>query len=912
MVGDSRTVTIVPQGGTTHEIEINPGGVVNIGGSTSYTFTGLMNGVNYTFRAQSSDAYGSSGWTNWTPAVRHDTAAPTTSIDMVGISGANGWYTSDVSVALISTDSGCLGVSQTDYSLNGSNHLYSAPFSVNTEGINNLAVSATDGYHVEPAQNRIIQIDKSPPTLSLSPDRSPDAPTGWWTAPVSVTVNAADAISGVDQVDYALNGGGWITYAAPITIGVDGVYDVDAQVVDVAGLTVFDGVVIRLDATPPTLSLSTDRPVDVSSGWWTAPVTVTINAADATSGLDGTVYSVDGGATWQPYTAPFTLSVDGLHTVDVVSRDQAGNINSQSATIGIDQTPPQMQLAISAVQGENGWLVSQPVVSLLNTDSTSGISEMVLVIDGVEQPYTAPVTITTEGEHTVSFRVMDGANNVQTGDPVTIYVDHLQPFGELQIDGETGSGNWYRTPPILRISRTDSMSGVAGSTLWINGSESAYGSAFQINAEGWHTIVYSTRDFAGNSTASQTVELGVDRTAPIIQDVEVTCGGSIQAQISDSLSGVMRVELSVDGTVTASDVYSGRTDTFSVSYPIDGIEIRLVVVDAAGNEARITRDCTTGAAIVPADSPDESGTPPISGGEPPIFWVDETPETLLPAVTPLPNQTVIVPPGVELWADNQPQVNPVVLTPPVLGEVRLGVELWEDQPVVIPGISRLPVQSQDNAPRVMRSPVIWEDAAITPLPRSIDVRAVEKSAPPVGTDALPGALAALGALATVAAGVVTTTASARQRQAEQASQRATAEAALAQQVADQAQRDDAKQAENASLREAAETIAYVDAAISDRKQMYYDLVSGYADRVRLWEEAQARLVAESMMVSEGLMLSAGSTIEDLPQEWQDLFWELGNMHYERADQYRTEVAYVDENGQQWAFQKQERDNLGYY
>ncbi|GAB4325259.1 MAG: hypothetical protein Kow00117_13050 [Phototrophicales bacterium] len=301
------------------------------------------------------------------------------------------------------------------------------------------------------------------------------------------------------------------------------------------------------------------------------------------------------------------------------------------------------------------------------------------------------------------------------------------------------------------------MSGVAGSTLWINGSESTYGSAFQINAEGWHTIVYSTRDFAGNSTASQTVELGVDRTAPIIQDVGVTCGGSIQAQISDSLSGVVRVELSVDGVVTASDVYSGRTDTFSVSYPANGDEIRLLLVDAAGNEARITRDCTTGLAIVPADSPDESGTPPISGGEPPIFWVDETPETLLPAVTPPPSQTVIVPPGVELWADNQPQVNPVLLTPPVLGEVRLGVDVWEDQSPDL-RLPRLPVQPIETAPRIWRedsvalsdlglsrravqpretAPLIWGDEWIMPVPRvdpqALEMRRVERSAPPVGT-----------------------------------------------------------------------------------------------------------------------------------------------------------------------------------
>ena len=53
-------------------------------------------------------------------------------------------------------------------------------------------------------------------------------------------------------------------------------------------------------------------------------VEVTLDADDATSGLASVEYSLDGGA-WTPYTAPFTVSADGSHTVDARASDNAGN-----------------------------------------------------------------------------------------------------------------------------------------------------------------------------------------------------------------------------------------------------------------------------------------------------------------------------------------------------------------------------------------------------------------------------------------------------------------------------------------------------------------------------------------------------------------------------------------------------------
>jgi hypothetical protein len=57
---------------------------------------------------------------------------------------------------------------------------------------------------------------------------------------------------------------------------------------------------------------------------YTGAVTVTLTATDATSGVSGTAYRIDGGL-WHGYTAPFAVSVTGTHSVTFYSVDNATN-----------------------------------------------------------------------------------------------------------------------------------------------------------------------------------------------------------------------------------------------------------------------------------------------------------------------------------------------------------------------------------------------------------------------------------------------------------------------------------------------------------------------------------------------------------------------------------------------------------
>ncbi|MBC7128248.1 MAG: carboxypeptidase regulatory-like domain-containing protein [Thermoplasmatales archaeon] len=77
------------------------------------------------------------------------------------------------------------------------------------------------------------------------------------------------------------------------------------------------------DTNPPvtTVTFEPDLPV---WGWHVTNVTVTLTATDDESGVNATYYRINEGD-WITYTAPFTLSAPGKHTIEYYSIDNEGN-----------------------------------------------------------------------------------------------------------------------------------------------------------------------------------------------------------------------------------------------------------------------------------------------------------------------------------------------------------------------------------------------------------------------------------------------------------------------------------------------------------------------------------------------------------------------------------------------------------
>jgi len=126
-----------------------------------------------------------------------DTSPPTTAISLSGTLGNNGWYVSDVQVALSAADEeGGSGVAKTEYSFNGSDWTtYTDPFPVSAEGTTTVYYRSTDNAgNVEPTKTEAIKIDKTPPQVTINVPANTEyllnqAVTADW--------SAADSLSGL-------------------------------------------------------------------------------------------------------------------------------------------------------------------------------------------------------------------------------------------------------------------------------------------------------------------------------------------------------------------------------------------------------------------------------------------------------------------------------------------------------------------------------------------------------------------------------------------------------------------------------------------------------------------------------------------------------------------------------------------
>ena len=287
------------------------------------------------------------------------------------------------------------------------------------------------GHESEPVTDTILLHTEPPSGALLIAD-------GAWATPYPSVTVAITASDGLGVADMCLANddepcGSWEPFvpSRPWVLRlVDGTRTVQAQVRDLAGNTTVLTDSILLDTTPPE---TTAAPAGVpgSHGWWRSPVQVSLTAVDATSGVDETRYRTDGGS-WLVYTIPFSLSPDGLHTVDYASVDLVGNQEvSHSLDVPIDTAPPTTTASLSGTPGNGGWYISEVQVSLAAEDATSGVDMISYRVDGgAWQPSTAPITV-SDGIHIVDYRSLDLAGNEEAVQGVTVQVDSVPPIAAV-------------------------------------------------------------------------------------------------------------------------------------------------------------------------------------------------------------------------------------------------------------------------------------------------------------------------------------------------------------------------------------------------------------------------------------------------------------------------------------------------
>jgi hypothetical protein len=226
---------------------------------------------------------------------------------LVGTTGSNGWFKSNVTIRWMVDPNGLVNT-------------VGCPVAeqITAEGTATRQCRAdySDGSSIT-SPNVTIKIDKTAPTgVSGSLARAADS-EGWFNHPVAASFSGQDSVSG-------MAGCAGSTYS-----GVDSASAVlSGTCADNAGNTATASVTFKYDATPPTVAPSVDRAPD-GKGWYRKPVTVSFAGTDLTSGIAACTAATRYEGPDQP-----TATVVGS------CRDAAGNAAQAGHSFQYDATAP--------------------------------------------------------------------------------------------------------------------------------------------------------------------------------------------------------------------------------------------------------------------------------------------------------------------------------------------------------------------------------------------------------------------------------------------------------------------------------------------------------------------------------------------------------------------------------------------
>ena len=401
---------------------------------------------------------------------------------------------------------------------------------------------------------------------------------------MQVSASATDAVSGTGPLKVSVDGSGWQNYSAPITL-TDGLHNVQFQVTDIAGNSTTTNTLLKVDTTAPQIVGNVTGTAGDNS-WYVSGVTVQAANTDVTSGIASEKYRVDGGA-WQTGTS-IPVSADGLHTVDFLAIDNAGNQKTISQSFKIDQTPPQITLTPTGDSGSNGWYVSSVSLEMLSNDTTSGVSSSEYDLDETGWKSLLNSITLTDGRRSILVRSKDKAGNSATAS-ILIKVDTVPPVHILVLDGIAGSNDWYISDVLADVSTSDATSANVITTITNNGGDASFDPITL--TEGIHTLHYTAVDEAGNSVSASDV-VSVDTTIPTnilsspspnsvaIDTVQV--GG----QSADLTSGLSTNQISFDNVTwlsLPSAIPDWSYDWETADLPNGSLSIFARSIDQAGN-----------------------------------------------------------------------------------------------------------------------------------------------------------------------------------------------------------------------------------------------------------------------------------------------------------------------------------------
>src|SRR6056297_3316599 len=399
---------------------------------------------------------------------------------------------------------------------------YTNPMYFDTDGINTIRspwkVDPETKKYVYPKEEIIFEVyadSKAPKTdISYGIKETYKADNKIYLGKkTTISFEKYDAISGVSEIYYSIDGAPYKKYEEPINIEKEKNYKIKYYGVDYVGnVEEPKEAHLVLDLTPPKTShkIEGDKHENIIS----ERSEITLIPENKLSNIKQTYYSIDKGNP-KPYNASIKAKYlnEGEHSITYYSTDQVKNEEKEHTfKFYVDKTPPRVVDELMGntyvAQGKE-YLSGRNKLKLISMDNKAGVKEIrYSVNDGAFKVYEKPFRLSASGRLKIQALAIDNVNNKRQTEMLSnsssrSHVDLSGPSLNHSFEGPsfTSKDTTYITKDTkIKFNGNDDQSGFKKITYNIDGeTEKEYNGSFSLKEEGIYKLSYTGYDNLDNT-----------------------------------------------------------------------------------------------------------------------------------------------------------------------------------------------------------------------------------------------------------------------------------------------------------------------------------------------------------------------------------------------------------------------------
>jgi len=255
------------------------------------------------------------------------------------------------------------------YRIDGGEYLvYANPFTIDTEGNHTIGYYGVDKIgNQEENKLFLVIVDTTAPEITVTSNNPVISANGKYyiSKNYNFSIEAYDALSGVNKIDYTLNGDAK-EYASPFSIASEGEIELKVSAVDNVNNKADQYVINIVDAKGKTetlrdatakLAVDNTAPVvqitpseelkkaENDKNIASDNVKYSVGATDADSGVASVQVRVDGMGDFTPYMNQIKFKSNGEHMIEAKAIDRVGNVSEvKSLSVFVDIVPPESKI----------------------------------------------------------------------------------------------------------------------------------------------------------------------------------------------------------------------------------------------------------------------------------------------------------------------------------------------------------------------------------------------------------------------------------------------------------------------------------------------------------------------------------------------------------------------------------------